>query len=61
MDIQVYATTARVEGESNDSLNVTLQGVEMGNLIQQLNANDVLEVMDIADITKFITDYLAKD
>lgn len=54
MDIQVYAKHITIEAE-RDTSNVTLSGVDLSQLIGQLNAEEVLAELDADAIVQFVT------
>lgn len=59
MDIQIHTTSFSAEAE-RDTTNMTLRGVDLSQLIGQINATDVLEALKANDqydeIVKFVED-----
>jgi hypothetical protein len=55
MDLQIYSTKVIVESEADTSL-VTLQGVDLAEIVAQVRPRDLLELIDMGDIADFMSE-----
>jgi len=60
IDIQVYADKANIEAE-RDTMNVVLQGVDLGLLLGQINTKEVLDALKANDQYQEIVDYVSDE
>lgn len=61
-DIQIYAKSiALAESNGSDSLNIHLDGVEVSQVIAELDPSDVLECIDIDKIREYLSDSYDED
>jgi hypothetical protein len=54
MDLQIYSTKVIVESEADTSL-VTLQGVDLAEIVAQVSPQDLLELLEASDIADFLS------
>lgn len=57
MNIQIYADKVDIESEPT-ALNVYLQGVDVSQIISELNAEEVLEALDFTAIADYYIEAL---
>jgi len=60
MDLQFYSTKVITESEP-DTLNVVVQGVDLGQLLAQINTKEVLDALKANDQYQEIVDYVSDE
>ena len=55
--IQIYATNVDIDPSGMDSVLVTLEGVDVSNVVSEFTTSDVLDSLDFSDVSDF---YIAR-
>lgn len=60
ISMQVYAEKVFIEADNQIS-NVILQGIDVGNVLQNFSLEEVLENYDVADLHAYVAKRIAED
>ena len=56
MDIQVYAKRVYSHPEDIESLRVSLDGVNIDDVLAEFNVKDILDSLDFSDIAQYVSE-----
>lgn len=57
--INIYASGLGMVAESSDQIYVTLNGIDIDNIVSEFPVNEVLDALDPSDIHEYLEERLA--
>lgn len=57
MEMTIFADGVDINGVSSESVQVTLEGVDISQVIEEIGSDTLLSEMDIEEIKDFLNEY----